>query len=122
MTEIDGSTGRPTDTKVAHILYLMHGLAPFTFWLLALGAIVVGMMNRDAVRDSWVETHYSWLSRTFWWGLLWIVIAGIITFVLVITVVGIVVSWVPYTILFIWYLYRVIRGWLRLNDGLPAPF
>ena len=121
MTEIEGSTGRPTDTKVAHILYLMHGLAPFTFWLLALGAIVVGMMNRDAVRDSWVETHYSWLSRTFWWGLLWIVIAGIITFVLVITVVGIVVSWVPYTILFIWYLYRVIRGWLLLNDRKPAP-
>jgi uncharacterized membrane protein len=121
MTEIDGSTGRPTDTRVAHILYLLHGLAPFTFWLLALAALVVGMMNRDAVRDSWVETHYSWLSRTFWWGLLWIVIAGIITFILVITVVGIVVSWVPYTVLFLWYLYRVIRGWLLLNDRKPAP-
>lgn len=121
MTEIDGSTGRPTDTRVAHILYLLHGLAPFTFWLLAVAAIVVGMMNRDAVRDSWVETHYSWLSRTFWWGLLWIVIAGIITFILVITVVGIVVSWVPYTVLFLWYLYRVIRGWLLLNDRKPAP-
>ena len=86
MTEIEGSTGRPTDTKVAHILYLMHGLAPFTFWLLALAAIIVGAMNRDSVRGTWVDTHYSWLSRTFWWGLLWIVIAGIITFILVITV------------------------------------
>ena len=121
MTEIDGSTGRPTDSKVAHILYLMHGLAPFTFWLLAAAAIVVGMMNRDAVRGSYVETHYSWLSRTFWWGLLWIVIAGIITFILVITVVGIVIAWVPYTVLFLWYLYRVIRGWLLLNDRKPAP-
>lgn len=121
MTEIDGSTGRPTDTRVAHILYLMHGLAPFTFWLLALGAIIVGAMNRDAVRGTYVETHYSWLSRTFWWGVLWIVIAGIITFILVITVIGLIVSWVPYTILFLWYLYRVIRGWLLLNDRKAAP-
>lgn len=121
MTEIEGSTGRPADTKVAHILYLLHGLAPFTFWLLALAAIIVGAMNRDSVRGTWVDTHYSWLSRTFWWGLLWIVIAGIITFILVITVIGIVVSWVPYTVLFLWYLYRVIRGWLLLNDRKPAP-
>lgn len=122
MTEIDGTTGRPAPTRVAHIMYILHGLAPFTFWLLAPIAIVVGMMHRDEVRGTFVESHYSWLSRTFWWGLLWIVIAGVITFILVITVIGLVVSWVPYTILFIWYLYRVIRGWLRLSDAQPAPF
>ena len=121
MTDIEGSTGRPADTKIGHILYLMHGIAPFTAWLLAVGAIIVGAMHRDSVRGTYVDSHYSWLSRTFWWGLLWIVIAGIITFILVITVVGIVVAWVPYTVLFIWYLYRVIRGWLLLNDGKPAP-
>lgn len=121
MTEIDGRTGRPASTRVAHILYLLHGLAPFTAWLLAVAAIVVGLMHRDEVRGTFIETHYSWLSRTFWWGLLHIVIAGIITFILVATVVGIVVAWVPYTLLFLWYLYRVIRGWLLLNDGKPAP-
>ena len=121
MTEIDGNTGRPANTTVAHVLYVCHGLAPFTFWLLAVVAIVVGAMNRDSVRSSYVETHYSWLQRTFWLGLLWIVVEGIITFILVITVIGIIVSWVPYTVLFIWYLYRVIRGWLLLNDGKPAP-
>ena len=122
MTEIDGSTGRPTNTRIGHILYLLHGLAPFTAWLLALAAIVVGMMHRDSVRGTFVDSHYSWLSRTFWWGLLWIVIAGVITFILVATVVGVVVAWVPYTVLFVWYLYRVIRGWLLLSDGKPAPF
>jgi uncharacterized membrane protein len=35
--------------------------------------------------------------------------------------VGILVAWVPYTVLSIWYLYRVIRGWLRLGDRAPAP-
>jgi uncharacterized membrane protein len=91
-------------------------------WLLAVVAIIVGMFTRDEVRGTWVETHYSWLSRTFWWGLLWILIAGVITFILAVTIIGLVIVWLPYTILFIWYLYRVIRGWLRLNDGKPAPY
>ena len=121
MTEIEHDTGRTAPTTTAHILYLMHGVAPFTAWLLALAAIIVGAVTRDAVRGTYVDSHYSWLSRTFWWGLLWIVICGIITTILVITVVGLLIAWVPFTILFIWYLYRVIRGWLRLNDGLPAP-
>jgi len=122
MTEIDGATGRPPNTTVAHVLYICHGFAPFTFWLLALFAVIVGIANRDAVRGTYLESHYSWLQRTFWWGILWVVIAGIITFILIVTVIGIIVSWVPYTVLFIWYLYRVIRGWLLLNDGKPAPW
>jgi uncharacterized membrane protein len=117
--EPDGSATR--STRVAHLLYLLHGLAPFTAWLLAVVAIIVGMVTRDDVRGTWVETHYSWLSRTFWWGLLWILIASVLTFILVITVLGLVIAWLPFTILFFWYLYRVIRGWLLLNDGKPAP-
>lgn len=121
MTEIDAATGRPVTKGMANLLYLLHGLAPFTFWLLALAAIVVGHFTRDAVRGTYVESHFSWLSRTFWWGLLWIVILGVVTFIMVLTVILIPVAWLLWTILFIWYLYRVIRGWLRLNDGQPAP-
>jgi uncharacterized membrane protein len=61
----------------------------------------------------------TWLSRTFWFGLLGILVSGFITFILVITIVGILIWWLPWVILFLWYLYRVIKGWLRLNDGLP---
>jgi uncharacterized membrane protein len=104
-----------------HVMYLLHLLAPFTAWLLAVVAVIIGMVKRDDVRGTWLESHVSWLSRTFWWGLLWVVICAAITFLLVITVVGVLVAWVPYTALSIWYLYRVIRGWLRLGDRKPAP-
>jgi uncharacterized membrane protein len=114
--------GRVPDTRVAHFLYLMHGLAPFTFWTLAIVAVIIGIVTRDSVRGTYIESHYSWLARTFWWGLVWIVIAGVITFILAVSILGLVIVWLPYTILFFWYLYRVIRGWLRLNDGAPAPF
>jgi uncharacterized membrane protein len=108
------------EARVVHILYLLHGLAPFTAWLLAVVAILIGMVKRPDVNGTYLESHVSWLSRTFWWGLLWIAISGVLTFILVITIVGILLWWLPWTILFLWYLYRVIRGWLRLNDRLPV--
>ena len=111
----------PPPTGTAHILYLMHALSPFTAWTLALVALIVGAVTRDSVRGTWVETHYSWLLRTCLWGLLWAVIAGIATFLLILTIVGVLIAWLPLTIVAVWYLYRVIRGWLRLNERLSAP-
>ena len=104
-----------------HVMYLLHGLAPFTAWILAVIAVIIGAVKRDDYRGTWLETHVSWLSRTFWWGLLWIVVCALLTFLLVLTVIGLVIVWLPFTALFIWYLYRVVRGWLRLNDRKPAP-
>ena len=56
-------------------MYALHLLAPFTFLTLAVVALIIGMVNREHVQGSWLDSHYSWLSRTFWWGLLWAVIA-----------------------------------------------
>ena len=109
-----------TDRNVLHLMYLLHGLAPFTAWLLAVVAVIVGAVKRVDVRDTYLETHVSWLSRTFWWGLVWIVVCGLVTLVLVITIVGILIWWLPWAILTLWYLYRVIRGWIRLSNGQPV--
>ena len=108
-------------TGTANVLYLLHLLAPFTAWLLAVVAIVIGMATRDGVRGTWLDTHYSWLSRTFWWGILWVLICGVISGLLFVTLIGIPLVWVPWAILFVWYLYRVIRGWILLGDRKPAP-
>ena len=118
MTEIEHDTGGRAPTSTVHILYLMHAISPFTLWTLSLLAVIVGAFTRDAVRGTWVETHYSWLLRTFLWGMLWLVITTVVFFI---TVIGIFIIWIPWGILTIWYLYRVIRGWLLLNDGKPAP-
>ena len=119
MTEAPNAPARDlaADTRLTHILYALHLLAPFTAWLLAIGAIVIAMVKRDDVRGTFLDSHFSWLSRTFWWGLLWIGICALIALVLTITIVGVVLAWIPFAVLFVWYLYRVIRGWLRLNDG-----
>jgi uncharacterized membrane protein len=118
MAEIEHETGRPVSTTNAQILYILHAIAPFTYWLLALLAVIIGAVGRDGVRGTFVESHYAYLSRTFWWSLLWLVI---FTVVFVVTVVGIFLLFIPWFLLTVWYLYRVIRGWMRLNDRLPAP-
>jgi uncharacterized membrane protein len=115
MAEIEAN---PVPTTNAQLLYILHALAPFTLWTLAVVAVIIGAIGRDGVRGTWVETHYSWLARTFGWGLLWLVV---LTFVFFVTIVGIFLIWIPWGILTIWYLYRVIRGWLLLNDRKPAP-
>ena len=118
MTEIEHDSGRTPPTGTAHALYLMHAISPFTFWSLSLVAVIVGAISRDSVRGTWVESHYSYLLRTFMWGLVWLVIASV---VFTITVIGFFLLFIPWFVLTVWYLYRVIRGWRRLHQLRPAP-
>ena len=118
MTEIEHGTGRPVSTTTAHMLYVLHAISPFTLWSLSLLAVIIGAFARDSVRGTYVETHYSYLLRTFLWGLVWLVI---FTVIFAVTVIGLLLLAIPWGLLTIWYLYRVIRGWLRLNAGRAAP-
>jgi uncharacterized membrane protein len=103
---------------VTHIMYTLHALAPFTMWTLAIIAMIIGLVKRDDVRGTWLDSHYEYMSRTFWWGILWAVLAWGAFWVLgVLTLgIGMAVLWILPVIVLVWYLYRVIKGWLRLNE------
>jgi uncharacterized membrane protein len=104
---------------VTHIMYALHALAPFTMWTLAIIAMIIGLVKRDDVRGTWLDSHYEYMSRTFWWGILWAVLAWGAFWVLgVLTLgIGMAVLWILPVIVLVWYLYRVIKGWLRLNEN-----
>ena len=75
-------------------------------------AVVLNYVKRDDVRGTWLESHFSWQIRTFWWGLLWAVVGGI----LVLVVVG-------FAVLFadaVWIIYRIVKGWLALSENKPV--
>ena len=103
---------------VTQIMYILHALAPFTMWTLAVVAMIIGLIKRDDVRGSWLDSHYAWMSRTFWWGILLAIAAWAIFWVLGLLTLGIgmAVLWILPVAVVIWYLYRVIKGWLALND------
>jgi uncharacterized membrane protein len=76
-------------------------------------AVVINYVKRDDVAGTWLESHFRWQIRTFWFGLLWGAIGGILTLVLV-----------GFAILFadaVWIIYRIVKGWLNLSDGKPMP-
>jgi len=70
--------------------------------------VIIDYVKRDEARGTWLESHYRWQIRTFWWSLLWAVIGGILLIVLV--------GWLVLAVAGIWVLYRIVKGWLRLAE------
>ncbi len=103
---------------VTHVMYGLHALAPFTMWTLAIVAMIIGLVKRDDVRGTWLDSHYEYMSRTFWWGILWAVLAWATFWILGLATLGIgmAVLWILPVAVLVWYLYRVIKGWMRLNE------
>ena len=80
-------------------------------------ALVLNYVKRSEVRGTWLESHFRWQIRTFWFGLLWISLC--ICFIVMTLGIGILIAWLPMAIVGIWFVYRVARGWLALNDQRP---
>jgi uncharacterized membrane protein len=69
------------------------------------------------VRGTYLDSHFGWQIRTFWYTLLWLVIAA----ALFATVVGIVLAYILAVGAGLWVVYRVLRGWIALNEGRAMP-
>jgi len=82
-------------------------------------AVIVNYVKRSEVRGTWLESHFRWQIRTFWFGLLWVSLCML--FVVFTLGIGLLIAWIPLGIVAVWFIYRVARGWLALNDGRPMP-
>jgi len=78
-------------------------------------AVILNYVKRSEVRGTWLESHFQWQIRTFWYGLLWVALC--ILFVVLTLGLGLFVVWIPLGIVSLWFVYRVVRGWLALRDG-----
>jgi uncharacterized membrane protein len=118
--------------NLTHLIYVLHaasvviGIAgsatvvgSFVFGLPSIVAVILNYVKRSDVRGTYLESHFSWQIRTFWWAVLWGLIALAITLVLIVSIVGILVYWLPIAVVGIWIGYRVIRGWLALRGARP---
>jgi uncharacterized membrane protein len=118
----------PSAITVAHIVYALHTLAivigvagaativgSFVGSVPSIIAVILNYVKRGDARGTWVESHYRWQIRTFWFALLWFVIGWVLVF----TIVGMVIGWPILAVLTVWLIYRIARGWLRLRDRRP---
>lgn len=136
MTDIDGKTLSPMPAEdlvtLTHVIYGLHafsvltGISSAAFIVTAfltgwpsIIAVIINYVKRDDVRGTFLDTHFSWQIRTFWWSLLWLVIASL----LIATIIGMVIG-VPLLLLVgLWIFYRILRGWLALagRKSMPMP-
>lgn len=80
-------------------------------------AVILNYVKRSDVRGTWLDSHFRWQIRTFWFGLLWGVLCAL--FVVGTLGIGLIIVWLPLAILSIWFIYRIVRGWLALADHRP---
>jgi uncharacterized membrane protein len=80
-------------------------------------AVILNYVKRSEVRGTWLESHFRWQIRTFWYGLLWISLCGL--FVLGTLGIGVLIVWIPIAILSVWFVYRIVRGWMALTNNKP---
>jgi len=108
---------------VGHISYALHAIVAVAAVLpgaqvsvlLLVGAFILDLVKRDDAAGSWQESHFRWRIRSvIWAGILYVV-----TFPLWLLLI--LPGWIAWAAISIWFLYRVVRGWLALNDRKPMP-
>ena len=130
LPEPPGRTSSDSLVTWTNVIYLLHAFSLLTGILGAatvIGAFLVGWpsiiavilnyLKRSEVRGTWLESHFLWQIRTFWFGLLWVSLCVI--FVIATLGIGILVAWLPLGVITIWFIYRIARGWLALNERRP---
>ena len=113
---------------VANVVYALHAFAivvgiagtatvvgSFVGSVPSIVAVILNYVKRGDARGSWLESHYRWQIRTFWFAIGWVLLAAI----LVLTLIGIPVAFAILAGVSLWLVYRIARGWLRLRDRLP---
>ena len=97
---------------LATVIYALYALSLFS-GITAIVAIVLNYIKLDDARGTWLESHFRWQIRTFWWSVVWFVL-GALTWIIL-------VGWVVLGVAGVWFIYRIAKGWLNLNDGKPMP-
>ena len=80
-------------------------------------AVILNYVKRSEARGTWLESHFTWQIRTFWYGALWVGLCML--FILMTFGIGLIIAWLPLGLVAIWFIYRVVRGWLALADRRP---
>ncbi len=124
----------PSLVTTTHVVYALHALSliigafgaatvigSFVFGWPSIIAVIINYVKRSEVRGTYLESHFRWQIRTFWFALLWTVVVALVSLVLLVVLVGIATWVVGLAVLGIWAIYRIARGWLALRDGKSMP-
>jgi uncharacterized membrane protein len=125
----------PADSSLVtytHVIYALHTLSvlmglttawtvvgAFIFGIPSIVAVIMNYVRQSDARGTFLESHFRWQIRTFWFAVLWAAVIWAISLPLMLVLVGFATLTIGYLALAIWVIYRIARGWLALRDQRP---
>jgi uncharacterized membrane protein len=108
---------------VGHVSYLLHLIVAVgavmpgaqASVVLLIVAFVIDLVKKDSAVGTWQESHFNWRIRTVLWA------AGLYLVTAPLWLLLFVPGWIAWGVISIWFLYRIVRGWMNLNANLPMP-
>ena len=115
--------GRAEDARnTARMLYFVHGVTfVFSLGLLSIVPLIINYMKRDDALGTISHSHHTWMIRSFWFYVLWMVVGGVLLLTLGWILIGIPLAWGTWLLAWVWKAYRLIRGFIDLNNNRAMP-
>ena len=114
---------------ITHFTYGLHALGlaigafgastvigAFLFGWPSIIAVILNYVKRGDARGTWLESHFTWQIRTFWFAVLWAIVLACVNFVLMFLLIGFLTWPMSFFVLGVWAVYRIAMGWMRLNE------
>lgn len=100
-----------SNKTLTHVIYALFSVGMFgaVFGLAVIAAMVVVYYKRSDVAGTVYAAHFDWLIRTFWWGVLWLVVSWVLTLIFI--------GWITGLVAIVWIFYRLAKGWLAHFSG-----
>ena len=124
----------PSLITLTNLIYALHALSiligvlgaativgAFVFGIPSIIAVIINYARQSAVRGTFLESHFRWQIRTFWFAALWATIGIVLWVVLAIVLIGFLIGPAILLLTGLWVIYRVVRGWLALSDRKSMP-
>ncbi|ULQ47190.1 hypothetical protein JN531_002645 [Flagellatimonas centrodinii] len=108
---VDAGTEPERNTLL--VAYILHALGAFTGGVTAIAGVIVNHIKVNETDSIFIRSHHRWLLRTFWFGVLWMIIATVLAFI------GI--GFLIYLAVGIWYIYRIVRGFISYSERKALP-
>ena len=102
----------PFMRRLTHVIYGLFALGLISAGFLGvatLAAIVLAYLKRSDAIGTIYASHFDWVIKTFWWGLLWFLLSALATTIFI--------GWITGIVALIWVVYRIVKGWLALLAG-----
>jgi len=123
----------PSLVTYTNIIYALHSLSvligitspvtivgSFVFGIPSIVAVIMNYARQSDARGTYLESHFTWQIRTFWFAVLWALIVWGLSLPLMLIFVGFLMLPVGLVLVGVWVVYRVVRGWLALRDRRPV--